>query len=88
MADWGHFTTSATSSGAASVLMPQATPREFALIYNNGTGPTYFGASNVSTSNGFVVAASGSLVLTTPGMANAALYAIAPTARTIHVLSK
>ena len=83
--------TVAVSTDAVQVLAPAETPRTFALIYNNGTGPTYFGGSAVATAGaslGFLVAASGALTLSNQAQANDALWAVAPTARTIHVLSK
>lgn len=85
MPSFGHSST-AVSTAAVQVL-GVADNRGVVFIYNNGTGPTMFGASNVSSSNGFPVVASGALTLYPPE-SNTDLFAIAAAARTINILSK
>lgn len=88
MGDWSHAST-AVSTAPVNVVPVVDPPRSFAILVNNGTGPLYFGASNVSTNAfGYSVAASGSFLLSNREMANAALWAMAPTARTVNILSK
>lgn len=89
MADFTHGSVP-VSTAATQILAPVNPPREYAVIYNNGTGPTLLGGSNVVSNDAaaIVLTASGSHVLSERAVANAGLWAVATAARTIAILSK